>query len=239
MADHHDRMPYRDSGTGRLTRHPLAWLAQVSHEPTSLFLSTTMSQDSDAKPSQSHPLPAQYDMMFDARLPISRRLTALGAETGTYGLAYFTIGAASGAIPCAIQAAVNSRRQTNSIPPFQLIRLGALANGVRFGVIGSAVNPALFLIHIAGLFPGPSLNPGRTSVAKDLQVAAVLGGGIAIAMLATWPLQLRIERLWQARGLPVGGVPELAGWGLAAAGSCVFNSWLDTRRSRRVVESEM
>ncbi|KAJ7052901.1 hypothetical protein C8F01DRAFT_1375687, partial [Mycena amicta] len=85
-----------------------------------------MSQDT--KPS-SHPL---YTI-FDTNLPLSRRLPALGTLSGTFGVASFTIGAIGGAIPRAVEAAVNSRRQTNPIPASRLIRLGALANGVRFG----------------------------------------------------------------------------------------------------------
>ncbi|KAJ7052898.1 hypothetical protein C8F01DRAFT_1375686 [Mycena amicta] len=121
---------------------------------------------------------------------MSRRLAALGSQTGSLGLAYFTIGAVCGAVPRAAEAAMISHR----LPPFQLIRLGALSNGALFGMLGGALIPAIFLVHSFGVLP--ILDPSRVPVAGELVASGFLCGGIAV--LATWPLQRRADCAWAA-----------------------------------------
>ncbi|KAJ7052952.1 hypothetical protein C8F01DRAFT_1261417 [Mycena amicta] len=90
-------------------------------------------------------------VVYDDTIPMSRRLTALGLQSGLSGVAGFALGTVCGAIPRAVEAVVTSRRRTNPIPPLRLIGLGALANGALLGIIGSTIGPATFLLHSCGM----------------------------------------------------------------------------------------
>ncbi|KAJ7052896.1 hypothetical protein C8F01DRAFT_1375685 [Mycena amicta] len=75
-----------------------------------------MSQDTKAS---SHPL---YTIL-DTSLPMSRRLSALGALSGTFGLASSTIGAIGGAIPrCRGGGEFSSAHQPHPTIPTNLPR---------------------------------------------------------------------------------------------------------------------
>ncbi|KAF7318453.1 SRR1 domain-containing protein [Mycena chlorophos] len=143
------------------------------------------------------------------------RLDDLWRASTVMGTIGFTAGSIGGAIPRVVEAGVLLHRSSAfPLTAYQLIRFGALSTGLGLGVPFALIPSGIQLLHQLDFHAEGKLQFGHWRASYDDAAIIPLMAAFMGALVAL-PVQMRLEKRLEGKGLRMGGRADVAGYAFA------------------------